>query len=163
MKCKEIQELIMTDYIDGEMSDELYKEVKKHVDGCVQCKQFEQTVRQTAVEPFKKAPIVTPPESVWINIKDTIQHEQEKGRFANIRERLIGSFRIKKPVFAVAVITAAIFVAVLLTRKTSNNRDMVNSYLEEQIGFIAELDSEGERFLDEDDIDFGTVIEEFLM
>ena len=78
MKCKNIQELLLTDYIDGEISEELKEKVKKHIQKCEKCKEFEQALIKGAIDPIKQVGIENPPEYVWTQIQDRIQGEKKE-------------------------------------------------------------------------------------
>ena len=52
MNCKKIQEWILTDYLDGEMSQDQKDVLEKHISSCSECKRFLFAAKETVVEPF---------------------------------------------------------------------------------------------------------------
>ena len=47
MTCRELFERL-SEYVDGELSQELCKEIRKHMDGCDPCVNFAKTLKTTA-------------------------------------------------------------------------------------------------------------------
>ena len=162
MKCKEIKELLMADYIDGEVSEVLKKEVQGHLNTCSECRQFEHVLRKTAIEPFKRAGQIQPPDAVWNQIRETIAkgEEQAEGFLVGLRDRLHAIFSARKSVFVVATVMIIILVTIVFTRLPFNSQEGVSGYLEEQAEFLAYLDGDATGFFDKDYIDLGTSIEE---
>jgi hypothetical protein len=89
MECKKIQELLLTDYIDGEAGDALKNEVERHVNICHTCRQFKQSLLKIAIEPFRKAKESKPPDLAWNRIKEAIVKE------AIVKEALIKDALVK--------------------------------------------------------------------
>ena len=165
MNCRRIKELIMTDYIDNEISEEVKKQIKRHLKDCSQCRQFEQTLRQAAVEPFRKAEEVQPPDSIWPQIKEniTVQEKQAEGFFVGLRDRLQLIFTARRPVFAVATIMAVILIAVIFRRLPFNSQNGVSGYIGEQIEFFSYLGADETGDFDTDYIDLDTAIEKYFL
>lgn len=165
MKCKNIQELILTDYLDGEMGSEQLKQVERHLAACTDCREFRDAAKQVVAEPFKNAGKVNPPESVWHQIEETIEERKNKRAVAHFFENLKTAFSVKKPVFALSVVAAILIISVLAIqflplRRQSDTKDIVNAYLEEQAEYLAHLDdANGGDF----NADFGTGIEDYFL
>lgn len=164
MNCKRIKELLMTDYIDGEMSAELQKQLKQHLNSCDKCRQFEETLQKTVVEPFKKAQEFKPPEAVWDRIRTAItaQETQTEPFLERLRNRLFDVFYVPKPVFAAVAVMTVILItaAVIFIKLPFDNQKMASAYLHEQIQFLSYLDLD---YANTDDIDLGTSIEEYFL
>jgi len=47
MNCRELFERL-SEYVDGELSQELCEEIRKHMDGCNPCVNFAKTLKTTA-------------------------------------------------------------------------------------------------------------------
>ncbi len=164
MNCKRIKELLMTDYIDGEMSAESQKQLKQHLNSCDKCRQFEETLQKTVVEPFKKAQEFKPPEAVWDRIRTAItaQETQTESFLERLRNRLFRVFYIPRPVFAAAAIMTVILItaAVIFTKLVFDNQKIASAYLHEQIQFLSYLDA---GYSNGNGIDLGTCIEEYFL
>ena len=106
MKCEKIQELILMDYLDGEMGAEQLEQVEKHLTACAHCREFETMAKQTVFEPFMNVERVSSPESVWYQIKKTIEVKGEEAVVASFFENLRALFSVKRPVLALSIITS---------------------------------------------------------
>ncbi|MBM4128995.1 MAG: zf-HC2 domain-containing protein, partial [Nitrospira sp.] len=62
MNCEKIQELILTDYLDGEIDKRQEEFIKQHLATCIGCQEFLSIAQKTVVEPFLNAGKVTPDE-----------------------------------------------------------------------------------------------------
>jgi anti-sigma factor RsiW len=116
MLCRKIQELLKTDYLDGEVSQKQEQDIKKHLTRCPQCRRLEEELQsQRAL--FQKAERQKVPERVWHNIRDAIIREglnQEKSLSAGVFTRLKNYLFVPKPAFVLATTLAvAIFFAFL--------------------------------------------------
>lgn len=146
MNCKEVQDLILTDYIDGELDMEAFREVNRHIETCKACRVMTEAVIQTVVTPFKDLERVTPPEPVWHHIKDEISRDHRKGLFRYVSEKLSPIFLLQRPIFAVPAIAIALVVIVFITMSPDNHHGVVNHYLNEQIEFLAGMDQYEENY-----------------
>lgn len=163
MDCKKVQALIMTDFIDGEINKQLLEELRVHLNDCSQCRQFEQILREEAVEPFKQARRLKPPESLWFSIREIIGSEQKKGIFAALKERMAirDSLRIK--VMATATLMAVIFTTIFFSQLVRHKQNISADYSAQEITFISYLDTDLVSSDDNINTDFGTTIEEFFL
>ena len=155
----------MTDYIDGEINKELNEEVEKHLDICDSCRQLKQNLQGISGDLFKKIKQTKVPDLVWARIENSVSKEkkQSKGMLVGLINYLRPDFFIRKPVFSTALILASVFLSIIFTKGASNNRKIANSYLKEQMEIFVYLDADGTEFLDTENIDFGTGIEEYFL
>jgi len=116
MQCKEIQELIKSDYLDKETDEGTLRQIKEHLDGCPLCRELEERLGDQRGL-FQKAKRFEPPKQIWLNIRDAIVSERmasEDSAGLNIIERLRSLLGARRPVFALAsVLAVTIFVVVL--------------------------------------------------
>ena len=164
MNCKKIKELIITDYLDGEIDLTLKKEIEGHLKVCNQCRQFVQALRQSAVEPFKDAKRNMPPESVWRNIESAIEQQRTKNVFGNIADKIYALFPVRKPAFVVATIITIALIALVIMRPSFDSRNAINAHLNEQIEFLAATNNDYESaYPDMAYTGLGTNIEEYFL
>ena len=163
MNCKRIRELVKTDYIDGEASAEVQKETRAHLNICNQCRQFERALQEMAIEPFKKAREIRPPELVWHRIKEAIEKKPSEGLFAGLRNSLDIIFGLRKPVIAGVIIAVIVVIMTVFIKLPLNNQQAMSSYLEEQIEFISCLDADEVGYFNGGQLDLGTAIEEYFL
>lgn len=138
MNCKMAQELLMTGYIDDELDAEKRGMVKEHLAGCPSCAAFEAGLRMYAVEPFKGASGVLPPESVWHRIAGSIKEERETGSvFTELRRSAAAVFSFPKPVFLAATMAMMLIAAaVFLHYRYADDRSL-RLYIEEEMTYIS--------------------------
>ena len=175
MECKKIQELLLTDYIDGEAGDTLKNEVEEHVSSCHTCRQFKQDLLITAIEPFRKARETKAPDFVWNHIKEALEQsaivleEREKsgGFLANLRNYLTQVrhrgclFSAPKPALALATGLAAVIVLMITVSRTNNQR-VAKVYPEKQVEYLTRVIGDSEYFSLEENNGYGTAIEEYF-
>lgn len=114
MKCHDWQDLILTDYLDKQMSKEQMVLVEEHLSDCSQCREFAANARKAVVEPFKYAQKVEPSERVWHNIKAVIGEEEKVEEFVGLWGRIREIVFIPKPAMALAA-TVIVIMAVTFT------------------------------------------------
>ncbi|MFH1772043.1 MAG: hypothetical protein ABH872_04430 [Candidatus Omnitrophota bacterium] len=167
MKCKKMQDLLLTDYNDGRLNNELKIKVEDHLQACGLCKAFSEEVLNLAVKPFRGVQNIKPPESVWININNNISSPKTA-----VRGNLIDSFVqnitnfLKQPKFSFAlagILAVTIIGIISTTRQTNSNAALVSEYLNEQADFFANLEAVEDNGLNNDYADFGTAIEEYFL
>lgn len=151
MRCEQAQELILTDYTDGQLDEALRREVAGHIKDCSVCREFEATVRAKAVEPLRGAEKPEAPAYLWSRIRQRIEAEGRPAGAFGIGDMLAGAagilkrgmdaiLRIPKPALAFATV-AMLIIAVALARQPIERRSL-NNYLNEQIDFMATLDND---------------------
>jgi len=165
MKCKKVKDLLLTNYIDGETSEELYIQLKEHLDRCKQCSQLESSLRRYAKEPFEEVDQVAVPENIWQEIKDTIEEEQlSKTWLQDVLDKLRNLTVVPKSVFAVATVVAVMLISVTFIKLLPDKNDLIGDYLYEQADFLSYLAGDSlEDFNGPADSGFGTAIEEYFL
>jgi predicted anti-sigma-YlaC factor YlaD len=170
MDCKRIQELLITDYMDGEASAEIRQQVKAHLAVCAQCREFEQVLRQKVVAPFENLEAVKPPETVWQGIKETITEESEAQEsvpqqvpetIRRMFDFLRQSFAVRRPAFALSTAFSILLVVFLFAQGPIRRQIAVNDYIQEQSTIMLSLNTPVNGDMDQE-INFGTSIERYL-
>ena len=148
MRCERVQELLLTDYTDDRLDGALRREVAGHIKSCGVCRDFERAVREKAVAPLKRAEKMEPPAYIWERIRREVSAEKRPaidvygalaGAAGTLRRGLEALTRIPKPALAFAMV-AMLIIAVALARQPIERR-FLNNYLNEQIEFMAGLDT----------------------
>lgn len=75
MNCKHVQDLVLTDYSDGQMPPERARRVEGHLAHCASCRALAQKVRQDLAGPLEGARAPGPDAFVWLRIKEKIRQE----------------------------------------------------------------------------------------
>lgn len=177
MKCAELRELFITDYLDGELEKDVQGEVARHLETCAGCRRFEEIVRHAAVEPFRGAPRETAPASLWPRVRQAIEDRQERGA----RAVLACTWRsLRVPALATASAVAVALVALVLVRAPATtpvatvapgvDAEELHAYIQEQFSALAyngtngsEDAANGEEVEGSSPARFGTLVEEYLM
>ncbi len=102
-KCDYFKDLILTDYIDGELDKNSAGSVESHLLDCSDCRAFFKEVKDNAALPFQQARHLQVPAGLWGAIKQSIEHEnQARSPLADFIDRLKGLIVFPRmvPVFA---------------------------------------------------------------
>ncbi len=78
MNCKNVEDFILTDYLDGQMDEEQKRRIGKHLASCVHCREYELAARKTVITPFNNSEKVNPPAELWYKIKEQIEEEEQQ-------------------------------------------------------------------------------------
>ena len=163
-RCARYKELILTDYMDGELDRATQEEVEKHLETCVSCRELKESLLKQASEPLRRAEKVNPPEYIWYNIRERIASSEEQaaqGALAALRERLSRVFAIPRPVLAAAAVM--VLVIGLMVARFAMYSQYERGYIASGIElFSASLEGDNGS-ADAADESFGTSIEKYLM
>ena len=114
MTCKRIQEFLITDYIDGQITNKAKSLIDQHLAQCSSCTGYLSSIKNVAVNPFVNASIEVPDKLLWEQIKQTIEEEQqqllEKSLKPDFWERLRSAVHIPRPAFVLATLVIMIFM-----------------------------------------------------
>jgi predicted anti-sigma-YlaC factor YlaD len=75
MKCHKIQNILLTDYADGQIAEDLRRKVDGHLSRCKACREFYAAVMAAAVAPFENAPRQDAPPDMLKNIWGAIDEK----------------------------------------------------------------------------------------
>lgn len=152
MRCEQIRELLLTDYLDGRLDAAARSRVEEHTDSCAECRLVLEELQTDGARPVLAGGTRLPPESVWLRIRDSIEgRRQEQG----VAEFLRSLFRSHKPAFALSTVMTVVVVGLLLARIPQRNRYALNAYLYTQAEYLAAANGETSA-------DLGTTIEELF-
>ena len=163
MSCEKYRELILTDYIDGEIQDDVKKElVEEHLNHCPECYTLYEEVKQSFVNPLQHISRTEPGEHVWQNIKEAIDDQPVTQERPGLWERL--GWLWPRPVLAFATICVVFFMVSLSQRPLSHqNYQVAQSHVEQANGvaeyMVAQLDYVDDAF-DEEEL---TDIEQYFL
>ena len=156
MRCERMQELLLTDYIDGELDEKLRRDVDEHVHLCASCRELKRAILERSDQTRKAAVVEEPPAYVWERLKAKILAEPVarrgvlSGAADSIKEAFSVLARIPRPALAFAA-SALVIMAFLVARPSADAG--VNAYLAEQMDFMTRLDTaegNGNGFFDTD-------------
>ncbi len=155
MKCEKIRELILTDYIDNELNDEERIHLNIHFSHCHECKEFFDTVKNTAVNPFANVKNAQPPDFIWERVRKAIvAEEQKKPSF---------SLYIHRPALVMSTIMALVLIVALTTTLRFSNKEALETNREEQAEYSAYSIETPVSALLNNDGGFGTLVERYFL
>jgi len=165
MRCERIQDLILSDYIDGQVDESNRRLVAEHIEGCSACREFEAAVRAKAVEPFKDARKAEVPVYLWEGIRRKIAAEGRTtgvltGVAMTLRRGLEGLLRIPKP--AVAFAFVAVLIIAIVIAQPYFEKGAIDNYINDQVDFMANLDSDDANGYTALDVNVNTGVENLL-
>jgi len=165
MQCKDIQEWIITDYLDEQMDEGQKKDIESHIGVCRECCKFARNAKETVIDPFEQTQDLSPSLKVWQNIKEAIEPKQEtiEGPLTEFWEKARKLFPVPRPAFALAVIVILGLTSVFSLSNKMGKNDITQVSPQEEVEYLAywidETDSAG---LDENG-GYGTALEEYFL
>jgi predicted anti-sigma-YlaC factor YlaD len=141
MRCRKIRDLIITDYMDNEISPANKDLVDRHLKDCGRCREYKAVLTRSAIEPFRKIEAIKPSDSVWRGIKAAIQPERRPSLMP-------GFFYVPERAFALATVAVMIFFLGILAK----------TYMDRQETAGLDSPDQTEYF-----IGYGTAIEEYFL
>ncbi len=169
MKCEDVKELILTDYLDGQLGKEQKAQIEKHLAICTDCKEYELLTRTAVVDPFNNMERHKPPEAAWHKIREQIEKEKlplqgpTTSSFADLIQRIKSFLYIPKPALAATTIAALLLVVITVIKLQPEDQKIVKVSPEKQIECITYLISVFDQETVNGNDDFGTSIEELFL
>ena len=164
MKCKKVQDRLITEYLDKELGADERSGIEQHLSGCAPCREFFAAVQRSAVAPFKEAGEIQPEAVVWQRIQEKVEAEQSRSEnwFRKLADIFVPLLRMPQPVFRVAFATALILAVVVLAKGPASYVDPVYGYISEQMTFMGELGSGNTDLMNGDLKDYDAVFEQIV-
>lgn len=168
MNCKKVQDLLLTNCLDTQVSAELLDTINAHLHTCAECTMFKSLLHEHAVLPFKKSEMPIVPNIIWGHITTAIEQEKRSFLFnilCDMRHCLrfiVDVIKHRKMTFALINISVAMIFVLLFFPAENTNNVLINEYLREHITFLTSLDPDTQGTT-ESAIDFNTTIEQFFM
>ena len=167
MKCEYVKELILTDYLDGQLGKEQKAQIEKHLTICRDCKEYVLLTRTAVVEPFDNLERHKPPEAAWNKIREQIEEElplqESTNSLADLFLRIKTLLYIPKPAFVVTSILVLLLVGITVIKLQPEDQKIVKVNPESQIECITYLMSVFDQETMNGNDDFGTSIEELFL
>lgn len=115
MTCKEIQELILTDDMDGRLSAPQESALEAHLASCTACREFKAQAMQAVSDPFRQSRHFDPLPDTWQKIKERLEQKNSWGyHWEGFLESARDLFKVPRLALAFAsVIFVVLFVSFL--------------------------------------------------
>ncbi len=165
MNCEAMRELILTDYIDGEMDAKRKIFMEGHLAACPGCKEFSAAAKETAVEPFLDAARVGVPGSVWRRVEEKIASGSRKkaGLVAGLLERIRYVFYIPNPAVVLATVLTLVLIFGAVTRLAVNRYESLKAGRQAEVEYSAYLAETPAELTVSEEAGFGTAIEQYFL
>ena len=165
ISCKKTQDLILTNYLDGEMDENGKNVIKEHLASCQKCEEFSITAKKVGNELFLDANRVNVPEYLWRRVRETIlTEERERKAFPNT---FFGKFKnilcIPKPALAILTIVVLLLAIGTVTKIKIDNQATINANISSQAEYFDYLTETVTDNSINNNGTFGTFIEKYFM
>ena len=161
---EQIKEIILTDYIDGELSPEQKQQIDALIAQDPELQEFLQAVKMSTQTPFENFGRDLPAKHVWENIKEEIAPVGVKATsqspLQGIVEQLKHIFSLSFMRYGMAFALILIIVTIVGVNSRNNEQRMVFQAVEqvEYLTFITD-----EVFNDDITMDYGSAIEQYFL
>lgn len=159
MKCAEIKDKLLTDYLDEEAGPGVAEEIERHLSVCSECREFYETLKEKVVVPFKDLKPMKAPEEVWSAIKMRIENDSAAEGHPGILAIFSSVIPVRRAIFAAASVGFAVILLSGAHVWRLYDRGLSQKYMELQAQYLSGADAD-DMF---DNDGFGTSIEEFLL
>jgi len=157
MNCKKVRELILTDYLDDQMSAREKEALEQHLAQCQLCKKLASNARKVGDELFADAGRIDPPEFIWHRIKRAVTAGQQK------KMSFLENFWVRKQTFAVATALTLVLMIGVMMQFRINDQRALQAGLEDQVGYFADLTAGPADLSMEPREGLGTSVEEYFL
>lgn len=169
MNCKEIQELLLSDYIDGELDKSKEAELQRHLGACPECLESFALIRKTAIDPLARAGKVDLSEdALWRTIESRIQKENAVAVSPDALPDIIAIlkqwFVFPRIAFALSVVLIFSMTALYFNRdRREEVATSASAEIKTQEQFLAYMDMDLTDDESSDTEGYGTAIEEYFL
>jgi hypothetical protein len=108
MDCKEIRDIIITDYADNRAGAKA-GEVELHLSGCAKCRSFKEALMSGVVGPLRNTAQVKPPEALWYKVRAGVERLQDAENifdFGNIMSSFLPRWANIAAIVSLMVVTS---------------------------------------------------------
>jgi anti-sigma factor RsiW len=161
MTCHEIQNMMLTDNLDGEASADVNRSVEQHLAGCQTCRELLSVARKLEAD-LRPSPAVQPPAYLWDQIREKVEAEPFSLRDGILVwwQDVLAGFRpafVRGSLAAAMLVLLVVFVPYFVQRGPGTVASNAT-----QISPLAYLDDSGEVALETGESGFGSVVERYL-
>ncbi len=129
MNCKRMQDVILTDYIDGQLSSQRVRDVEYHLAQCASCRVLAQDARKNIDDAFSGVKNTKVDDFVWIRIKNKIEQQESIEHLSVSRVDVLKSFVYPFKRWAVALGIFLILGLSMLVRQNLGQQEPYLTYI----------------------------------
>jgi len=158
-KCEQFKDMILTDYIDGELDRSLSSSLEAHLLDCNECRVFYQEVKSNAVLPFQRSPRQPVPSELWDAVRQGIE---DKGRVVDPVGDLIAQLKGLFIFPRMVPVLGSLVLMFLVGTVALNNVHVQRAQVSDQGEYLVSLLSPTSSAQGENN-DYGTPIEHYFL
>lgn len=160
--CKEIRDLILAGYTDGELSPPQERAVEEHAARCSSCRSLIDLVENTVDPALRSLTEEELAPSIWEGIESRLETAEGPGPVV-VLARKIRSLLLRPVPAGVAVVLAGAVMMVLFSGLFNAGKDdTVSNYLSRQMRFIDYMKSNGRGYPESDHLGLISPLEKYL-
>jgi hypothetical protein len=159
-KCDHFKDLILTDYIDGQLGKGMAENLESHLLDCGDCRAFFKEIKNNVTAPLQQATRQPVPSELWSTIKQNIElKNQATSPITDLVERIKGLFIFPRliPILASCIL---MFLAGSVTLNTIHLQQVKD---QDQGEYLVSLLSPTGTATAADNNDGGTPIEHYFL
>lgn len=167
MNCEKVKDIILTDYLDGQLDIAGKAAVESHLGECPDCKEFAFIAGKASVEPFLKAKDAHLSENfIWSKVKKAIEGELQENAPVPARslwdviKENMSTFKPSFVMAAMAVVILAIAVPLSIKSVPQTAKAPATEESGDYIDYVAD---ELVASLEDDNSGYDTGIEEYFL
>jgi len=164
MSCKKIKDILITDYLDGELDLNKKVLVERHLEVCSECKAFKEELSKFRADIFQKVKPVAPPDSLWNDIRNQLTMN-ENAPSLRLRGSVFFRDLLRIPRFALTfrlIGVGVLALAIIMVTNLNIERD-IRLQKKDSLEYFGALVGEFEYNQSEDELSYGTLIEEYFL
>ena len=180
MKCEKVKELVLTDYVDGQLEMAEKARLEEHLKTCAGCHEFAQSVEKELVAPFAGLERPEVPPVVWQNIRTAIVPEEEPKQAWTAVIRFLEYLKSLRPALLILAGVVFVFMLSTLVTKPAGTPEQIAQppVVQQQLAvqespsstdeltvetYLASLDDDYDDVYDLAENGYGTAIEEYFL
>jgi hypothetical protein len=167
MKCADIHESLLTDYLDGMLDGQKKKEVEAHLSSCVYCKGFVEIAIKRTLKPFRDAQKLSlSQEKVWKKIRAEIISEEKTAVGIGFLPKWFASFIdvfTMRTTLASTILIIIVAASSLFLNPLQQNKIAQKTATDESVQYLVSAMDELYGTTVEEEEDYGTEIEKYFL
>jgi predicted anti-sigma-YlaC factor YlaD len=157
-KCDDIRDLILTDYMDGQMAKDSAAVIESHLADCNHCRAFCKEVKEKAVLSLQQQET---PSELWDKVRQAVEH---KNQAFNPLEGILARISALTVFFPRLVPVLASLMVMMVAGSVSWNKIQIQQAREKDQGeYLISMVTPGATALTPENSDPGTPIETYFL
>jgi hypothetical protein len=139
MNCEELQKIILTDYIDGCLTESIQSQLEFHIKNCIKCQEFLATALNILSEPFIDLPREKMPESVVKAVMANVTAKKTIYKGMWLEQFLEGIRNFNFPTIFVARLAVVVFTLFVMSGISLRMNNLQQAKQKQGVLFLASV------------------------